>query len=117
MIEESDRREDILEGCIEIIACIYRAFPNDIEYIVEDGLDRGLQRFSPDYEVDEVSISIQKRSRVLSHARQQMDDDEPLSDRQIRALLQQGAIDPNELQEYVQSQPKPIGRSYRRRIR
>lgn len=117
LLEDNAERERLLEGFREMIAFIYRASPDDIEYIVEDGVNRGVQRFSPEYEVDGVSINIQKRGRILSHAREQMDEDEPLSDRQIRTLLQHGDLDPNELKNYIQSHPKPTGRSYRRRFR
>jgi hypothetical protein len=101
----------------EIIAFIYRAAPDDIEYVVEDGLTRGVQRFSPEYEVDGVSINLQKRGRILRSAREQMDKKEPLFDQQIRTLLKHGDIDPTELQKYIQSHPKPTGRRYRRRFR
>lgn len=117
LLEDDAERERLLEGFREMIAFIYRASPDDIEYIVEDGVGRGVQRFSQEYEVDEVSVKIQKRGRILRQAHQQMDEDEPLSDRQIRVLLQHGDIDPSDLQEYVQSHPEPTDRSYRRRFR
>lgn len=113
--DESARR--LLEGFREMIAFIYRTFPDDFGHIVEDGVQRGVQRFSPEYEVDEVSINIQKRGRFLSQALDHMDEGEPLSGPQALALLQHGEIDPNELQDYVQSQPEPTAQSYRRRIR
>jgi len=117
LLEDNAERERLFEGLREMIAFIYRASPNDIENLVWDGVEMGVQRFSPGYEVDEVSIPIQKRGQILSQARQQIDNNEPLSDQQIRALLRDGDIDPEDLKEHVQSHLEPIDRTYRRRYR
>jgi hypothetical protein len=114
--DEADRAR-LGEELSEMVAFIYRTQPDRIESVVEEGIQKGVQRISPGYEVDEVTISIRKRGQILERARRRIENDEPLTDGQVRAMLEHGQMDPDKLREYVKTHPSPYSADYRRRYR
>jgi len=117
LVDDETEKARFNEGLKEMIAFIYRVEPAGIESIVEEGVQRGVNRCFPEYKVDDVSIKVRKRERILEQARDQMDNGEPLTDAQVRAMLQDGDLPLTELQEYVQSHPDLTNRKYRNRFR
>lgn len=113
---ESDRHL-LREGGVEMVAFVYRIEPDAVESVISQGLQRGVRRCAPEYAVDDVSININKRGQILDEARRRISENEPVSDIQIRAVLERGDMDPAELKEYVQSHPGASGLDSRREFR
>jgi len=101
----------------EMIAFVYRMAPDRFESIIEAGAKRGVKRIRPDYDVGEVQIPIRKRGQTIERARQRMEKDEPLTDTQVRVLLEAGDHSATDIQEYVQSHPTQPTDEYRYRFR
>lgn len=117
ILDDESSREDLVEGLPEMVAFIYRVQPERLEELIEVGVQRGINRFTPEYVLDQVTVSRQKTGVILDRARRRMEEDKPLTDRQVRELLLHGDIDPAEVQKHVQNHPEAGIGSYRRRYR
>lgn len=72
---------------------------------------------TPTTAVGNVGVSIHEQGVMLERARQKMDNDDPLTEREIRVFLADTDTDPTTLQEYVRSHPKPAIERDGRRFR
>lgn len=113
----SSRSETSSAVLQEMIAFLYRMEPDRFESIVEKGARLGVERFAPEHEVGDVSIPTLKQGGNLKQARRKMDDDDPLTDREIRVMLSDGEISPDELKAHVRSNPSPEVNEWGRRFR
>lgn len=114
---DENGEDSLEEGLIEMVAFLYRLRPSEFELIIREGITRGVHRIAPEYEVDEVSISVRKRGQILNRAMDKISNEEPLTDGEVRAMLEHGDMDPDDLRDYVQSHPTQSDVEYRRRFR
>lgn len=117
LIDDEEDQIQLEEGLIEMVAFLYRLYPDGFESIIRKGVERGVRRISPEYEVDEVSVSVRKRGQILDRARHKISNEEPLTDGEVRAMLEHGDMSPDDLRDYVQTHPSQFGEEYRRRFR
>ncbi len=105
-----DESEGLKTGFEEMVAFLYRAHPEAAESIIDAGITLGVRRVSPGYSVDDVTISVRKHGAVLRRARERMERDEALTDRQVRILLEESDLPAEKVQDYVRSHrtPSPI---------
>lgn len=96
----------------ELVALVYRLDPIQFESIVELGVSQGVRRFTPEKELREVSIRIAEPDWRLEEARRQMEAGNPLTDRQVRVLLESTDTSAEDLQDYVQAHPSERPEEY-----
>lgn len=109
--------EPIDDDLAEMVAFAYRLAPMSIDTIVETGIRRGVERFHPGYTVDRVEIIISQRHQALNEAQDKLDRGEPLTDREVRLLLELGELPAEELRQYLQDHPSPDVDRWARRYR
>lgn len=101
----------------EVVAFMYRLDPEGFEPLIQAGVQRGVDRFTPEHEVGEVSIPIHEHGGLLSQARDNLESAKPLSEKEAITLLMEGDIDADRVRRHIQEHPIQLGEQYLYRYR
>jgi hypothetical protein len=95
----------VKRGFIAAVALIYRLYNReDANRIIQKGFKRAIEDFYPETTVIDASYNPKTKSPELAYlnAKATLENDESLTDTQIRLLLEEGEIDPEKIAKHIQ---------------